>query len=98
MDYMVKGGLNRMFWCLGVPWTRDGSVWGCLSVVNTAASAIFTEGAWMSGWRFKLVWPAASEEAIKLLWVERNRTRARFLNVALSERWQEECGGRTGIR
>jgi hypothetical protein len=50
---------------------------GCLSVVNTANSAIFTEGAWMSGWRFELVWPAAREEAIKLLRVERNRTRAR---------------------
>jgi hypothetical protein len=31
------------------PWKREGIVWGCLSVVNTATSAIFTDGAWVSG-------------------------------------------------
>lgn len=42
---------------------------GCLSVVNTATSAIFTEGAWESraDGKFELVWPAASEKAIKLV-------------------------------
>jgi hypothetical protein len=28
---------------------KRGECMGCLSVVNTAASAIFTEGAWVGG-------------------------------------------------
>jgi hypothetical protein len=44
---MVKGGLNGLFWCLGGPWTREGSCMGCLSEVNIATSTIFTEGAWV---------------------------------------------------
>jgi hypothetical protein len=45
---MVKGGLNGMFWCLGGTLDKGGKCMGCFSVVNTAASAIFTEGAWVS--------------------------------------------------
>jgi len=50
MDYMVKGDLNGMFLVSGGTPDKREEWMGCLGAVNIATSAIFTEGAWVSGW------------------------------------------------
>lgn len=55
----------------------DGVLW-CSEYSNQCYIYRRRLGEWMG--KFELVWPAASEEAIKLLRVEKDRTRARVFD------------------